>query len=412
MVTDFSDCDHIWTNATLATMDPAVGGGYGLLEQHALGARNGRIAALAPVLALDYANHPANITDCRGALITPGFIDCHTHLVYGGHRAGDFRKRLAGVSYADIAASGGGILSTVRATRELSEEELFVAARPRLLALMREGVTTVEVKSGYGLTVEDEIKMLRVARRLGEELPVRVSPTLLAAHAVPPEYLGRGDDYVAMICSDLIPRVADEGLAEAVDVFCETIAFSVAQAERLFVAARRHGMRIKIHAEQLSSSGAAILAAEFKACSADHLEHLDQAGLHALQHAGTVATLLPGASYFLKEHRHPPVDLLRGHGIPMAVATDLNPGTSPFASLRLMMNMACILFGMSPEEAMTGATRNAARALGLGERLGTLSVGKEADFLLWDLEDPTRLVCEVGLNAPVGRIFKGEQRSA
>jgi imidazolonepropionase len=400
--------DRLWTNARVATLDPEVGTGYALLERHALGVRAGRIAAVLPMRDLDLAGFPGEVTDCRGGLLTPGLIDCHTHLVFGGHRAGDFVKRLQGMSYRDIARSGGGILSTVAATRALSEEELFLRARPRLLALMAEGCTTVEIKSGYALNLEQELGMLRVARRLGEELPVRVSATLLAAHAVPPEYLEKPEAYLDMICGELIPRVAAEALADALDVFCETIAFTVQQAERLFVAASSHGLGLKIHAEQLSSSGAAALAARYGAWSADHLEHLDESGVLALRQAGTVATLLPGALYFLQQTRKPPVWLLRRHLVPMALATDLNPGSSPLASIRLMLNMGCLLLGLTPEEALAGVTRNAARALGLGDRLGTLSVGKQADFLLWDLEDPAQLACEVGLSAPCQRIFQGE----
>ena len=406
--TPLSRCDRLWTNARLATLDPAIGTGYGLLEHHALGVRAGLIAALVPMQEVDLRTFIGEVTDCRGALITPGLIDCHTHLVYGGHRAADFTKRLRGLSYQEIARSGGGILSTVRATRALSEEQLFLQSRPRLMTLMSEGCTTIEIKSGYGLSIEDELKMLRVARRLEQELPVRISTTLLAAHAVPPEYLGNADAYVDMVCSELIPKVAAEALADALDVFCETIAFSLQQTERLFLAARQCGLGLKVHAEQLSSSGAAALAAGLSAWSADHLEYLDEPGVRALQQAGTVATLLPGAFYFLKESVKPPVELLRRHCVPMALATDLNPGSSPLASIRLMMNMGCILLGLSPEEALAAVTRNAARALGWGSRLGTLTVGREADFLLWDLEEPTQLVCEVGLSAPRQRVLKGE----
>jgi imidazolonepropionase len=266
----------------------------------------------------------------------------------------------------------------------------------------------VEIKSGYGLTVKDELKMLRVARRLGRELPVRVSATLLAAHAVPPEYDGRGDAYVELICAELIPRVAAEGLADAVDVFCETIAFTLKQAERLLACAREHGLGIKLHAEQLSTSGSAALAASYRAWSADHLEYLDEDGLQAMRASGTVATLLPGALYFLRESRTPPVEKLRRYGVPMALATDLNPGTSPFASIRLMMNMGCLLLGLTPEEALAAVTRNAAQALGCGDRLGTLTAGKEADLLLWNLKEPAQLVCEVGMGAPARRVVRGE----
>ena len=408
MPDQLSQCDRLFTNARLATLDPEIGPGYGVLEGHALAVRAGRITAIVPMPDLDLTAFPGEVTDCGNALVTPGFIDCHTHLVYGGNRAADFVRRLQGMSYQEMARSGGGILSTVRATRALSEEELYLQSRPRLLTLMSEGCTMVEIKSGYGLTVEDELKILRVARRLERELPVRISATLLAAHAVPPEYLGNADAYLDLVCSELIPRVAEEALADAVDVFCEPIAFTVRQAERLFLSASRHGLGLKVHAEQLSSSGAAALAAGFRAWSADHLEHLDEPGVLALQRAGTVATLLPGAFYFLKESRKPPVELLRRYGVPMALATDLNPGSSPLASIRLMMNMGCLLLGLSPEEALAGATRNAACALGWGDRLGTLTVGKEADLLIWDMEDPAQLVGEVGLSAPCRRIFRGE----
>jgi imidazolonepropionase len=412
MTDDLSQCDHIWTNARLATMDPAVPGEYGLLEDYALAVRSGRIAALVPTQEVDHASCHGGVTDCQGALITPGLFDCHTHLIYGGDRAGDFVKRMQGMSYQEIARAGGGIVSTVAATRALSEDQLFLKARPRLLALMSEGCTTVEIKSGYGLSIDEEVKMLRVAKRLGQELPVRISKTLLAAHAVPSEYAGQADRYLEMICAELIPRVAEEGLAEAVDVFCETIAFSVAQGERVFRAARECGLGVKVHAEQLSPSGGAALAAAHQAWSADHLEYLDEYGLRCLQGSGTVATLLPGAYYFLKESHHPPVELLRRHGVPMALATDLNPGSSPLASIRLMMNMGCVLFGLTPEEAVAAVTRNAARALGWGDRLGTLTVGKEADFLLWNLQDPAQLVCEVGLSAPSRRVVKGDSGDA
>ena len=281
-------------------------------------------------------------------------------------------------------------------------------ARPRLESLLREGCTTIEIKSGYGLTAEDELKMLRAAKRLGQELPVRIRTTLLAAHAVPPEYKDNPDDYVDMICNELIPQVAEEGLADAVDIFCESIAFTLPQAKRLFQAARRFGLGIKVHAEQLTAGGAAALAARYGAWSADHLEYLDEAGATEMQAAGTIALLLPGAFYFLLETRKPPIELLRGLGVPMALATDLNPGSSPLASLRLMMNMGCTLFGLTPEEALAAVSRNSALALGLGNCLGTLAVGKEADMLLWDLDHPSQLAGEVGWGGPIQRIFKGE----
>ena len=403
-----SSCERLWINVRLATFDPAVAKSYGLLEHQVLGTRGGVITTIMPQEQAELSGFPGELIDGKGALLTPGLIDCHTHLVYGGDRTADFEKRLQGASYEEISRAGGGILSTVEATRALSEQELVRQARPRLQALMREGVTTVEIKSGYGLTFEDELKMLRAARRLGRELPVRVRGTLLAAHAVPPEYRSCPEDYLDLICRELIPRVAQEGLADALDVFCETIAFSPSQAERLFQSAREHGLGIKAHAEQLSNSGCALLAARFGAWSADHLEHLDEAGAKALQGAGSVAVLLPGPFYFLQGSRKPPVAMLRRLGVPMALASDLNPGTSPLASLRLTMNLGCTLFGLTPEEALAGVTRNAALALGLGERTGTLAVGKQADLLLWDLENPAQLVCEVGWGAPLQRVLAGE----
>jgi len=404
---EISRCNHLWINANVATLDPSIAAPYGLLERHALGVRDGMISLVVPMQELDLSRFHGAYTDCRGGLVTPGFIDCHTHLVYGGNRASDFVKRLQGMSYEQISRSGGGIRSTMQATRALGEEDLFSLARPRLLALIAEGCTGVEIKSGYGLTPYDELKILRVVRRLRQEFPVRISATLLAAHSVPPEYLGRPDAYVDLICAELIPRVALEKLADAVDVFCERIAFTAMQAERLFLAAREYGLGLKIHAEQLSDTGAAALAAAYGAWSADHLEYLGESGVVALQQAGTVATLLPGAFYFLRETRMPPVQLLRAHGVPMALATDLNPGSSPFASLRLMMNLACVLWGLTAEEALAGVTRNAARALGWGDRLGTLAAGREADFLVWDLEDPAQLACEVGFSSPRERVLKG-----
>ncbi|BCR04625.1 imidazolonepropionase [Desulfuromonas versatilis] len=408
MTSDFSRCRRIWSNVRLATLDPTVAAPYGLLENHALGIRDGIIAAIAPAGAVESAAADAQIIDGGGALLTPGLIDSHTHLVYGGHRADEFERRLQGASYQEIAKAGGGILATVRATRALSEAQLVAQARPRLLALLEEGVTTVEIKSGYGLTLADELKMLRAARQLAREFPVRIRTTLLAAHVVPPEFACNPDDWVELICSDLIPRVAGEGLAEAVDVFCEQIAFNPAQTERMFTAARDRGLGIKIHAEQLSPTGGAALAARFGAWSADHLECLDEAGVQALRQAGTVAALLPGAYYFLRETRKPPVELLRRCRVPMALATDLNPGTSPLASLRLMMNLGCVLFGLTPEEALLGVSRHAARALGLYDSLGMLAVGRSADMLLWDLDHPAQLAGQVGTPRPLQRIFAGE----
>ncbi len=357
---------------------------------------------------VDLEGFQGDVTDAGGACLTPGLIDSHTHLIWGGNRAHEYELRLKGASYEEITRSGGGILSTVTKTRALEEEELVSQSAPRLEALLKEGVTTVEIKSGYGLNVADELKMLSAAAQLEASRPVRIRKTLLAAHAVPPEYRDDADSYIELVCGELIPRVAGEGLADAVDVFCENIAFTVTQAEKIFEAARKTGLGIKAHTEQLSNSGGTELAARFSAWSADHLEHLDEAGIKALQKSGTVATLLPGAFYFLGETQKPPVELLRRYRVQMALATDLNPGTSPLASLLLMMNMGCVLFGLTPEEALSGTTRNAARALGLENIIGILSVGREADMLLWDTDEPALLSCQFGGIPLLQRIYKGE----
>ncbi len=397
-----------WINAAVATMDPARGWPYGAPEgPHALRARNGRIEAILPMQ--DWAPAPGEeAVDAGGRWITPGLVDCHTHLVWGGDRADEFERRLAGASYAEIAASGGGIRATVRATRAASEEELARAAAERLAPLLAEGLTTVEIKSGYGLTLADELKQLRAARRVSSLVPVRVTTTLLAAHAVPPEFEGRADDYVAHICDAILPAAAAEGLADAVDVFCEHLAFSPAQCERVFRRAGGLGLPVKGHMEQLSNLGGSRLAAAHGALSADHVEHLDEAGIEALARAGTSAVLLPGAFYFLRETRRPPVEGLRRAGVPMAVATDLNPGTSPFASLRFMANMACVLFGLTVEEAFAGVTREAARALGFGGRRGVLAEGAEADLAVWSVPHPNALVYEPMAPRLWQRVLGGE----
>jgi imidazolonepropionase len=407
--------DHLWTNARIATFDPRVRAPFGLLESHALAVRGEHIAAILPADAPEVRAFRGEVTDCGGQLLTPGFIDCHTHLVWGGSRAAEWEMRLRGVPYTEIAKAGGGILSTVRATRALSEDELLKAALPRIHALAEEGVTCVEIKSGYGLTFDDELKMLRVARRLGQLAPhltVEVSPTLLAAHAVPPEYTGRADDYVSLVCDEIIPAAAREQLADAVDVFCEPIAFSVSQCDRIFATAKVHGLAVKGHVEQLTNSHGAELVARYEGWSADHLEFLDEQGVAALAKSGTVVVLLPGAFYFLREKQKPPVEALRAAGVPMAVGSDLNPGTSPFASLRLAMNMACVLFGLTPEESLAGATREAAKALGRGDRLGTLQAGKQADFLVWDASHPAEIVCALGTNPLAERVVRGRTRDA
>jgi imidazolonepropionase len=402
-----TDYDRIWVNARIATFNPRVPAPYGMLDGHVLAVRGERVAAVLPADAPEVKDHLGLVADCRGKLITPGLIDCHTHLVWGGSRADEWEMRLAGVPYTEIARRGGGILSTVRDTRGTGEELLLAAALPRLQALVAEGVTCVEIKSGYGLTLEDELKLLRVAKRLGERLNVEVSATLLAAHAVPPEFAGRADDYVAHIVADMIPAVAAEKLAEAVDVFCESIGFTPAQCDRIFTAAKEHGLAVKGHVEQLSNSRGAELVARHGGWSADHLEHLDGAGVAALAKAGVVAVLLPGAYYFLREPMAPPCMSLLASRVPMAIGSDLNPGTSPFASLRLAMNMACVLYGLSPEEALTGVTRSAAKALGRSARLGTLEPGKRADFLVWDVKHPAEIVCQLGVNPIVERVVRG-----
>lgn len=401
------NCERVWLNVTPATLRPDLAD-YGLLEPHALGVHEGKIHALVPMQDLK-GPYPAHWQEMKGKLVTPGLIDCHTHLIFAGSRAEEFELRQKGVPYAEIARKGGGILSTVRATRAASEEQLFELALPRLKSLIREGVTTVEIKSGYGLTLDDELKMLRVARRLGEALPIRVKTTLLAAHAVPPEYRDDPDSWVETICQEIIPAAAEAGLADAVDVFCEHIGFSLAQTEQVYLAAVQYGLAVKGHMEQLSNLGGSALAANFGALSVDHLEHLDQEGIQALAHRGVVATLLPTAFYFLKETRLPPVAALRKAHVPMAVSSDINPGTAPIVSLRMAMNMACTLFGLTPVEAMVGVTRHAARALGEQERLGQLRVGMLADFLVWNCGHPAELSYLIGVDQLVSRIVNGEE---
>jgi imidazolonepropionase len=382
-----------WINAKLATMNPAHGQPYGVLKSCALRVRQGRIDAILPMREWRPAQDEA-VVDVAGRWITPGLVDCHTHLVWGGDRAGEFERRLAGISYAEIAATGGGIRSTVGATRAASEDELAEAAAARLAPLLAEGLTTVEIKSGYGLSLADELKQLRAARRVASLVPIRVTTTLLAAHAVPPEFEGRADDYVTHVCEAILPAAAAEGLADAVDVFCEHLAFSPAQCARVFERAGEFGLPVKGHMEQLSNLGGSRLAAAHCALSVDHIEYLDGSGIAALAAAGTSAVLLPGAFYFLRETQRPPVEGLRRAGVPMAVGTDLNPGTSPFASLRLMANMACILFGLTVEEALAGVTREAARALGMATHRGIIAPGMDADFAVWTVPHPNALVYE------------------
>ncbi|MDE2357489.1 MAG: imidazolonepropionase [Alphaproteobacteria bacterium] len=399
-------CDRIWRDARLATLDPALPG-LGVIDPGVLAARNGRILYAGPATSAPDLEAP-EVFDCEGRWITPGLIDPHTHLVHGGDRAAEFELRLAGASYEEIARAGGGIVSTMAATRAAHEDALVASALPRLDALIAEGVTTVEIKSGYGLTLADELKSLRAARRLGEVRPIRVQTTLLAAHATPPEFAGDPDGYIDLICRQILPAAATEGLADAVDAFCETIGFTPAQVERVFEAARAHGLRVKLHAEQLSNQHGAALAARFGALSADHLEHLDAEGIAALAAAGTTATLLPGAFYATRETRRPPIEALRAAGVPLALATDCNPGTSPLTSPLLVMNLAATLFRMTVEECLAGVTREAARALGLIGALGTLETGKVCDLAIWDIERPAELVYRMGFNPLNARIWAGQ----
>lgn len=382
----------LWQHCHVATM---AQGKYSIIEDAAMVTVGSLIEWIGPrsqVPTLDYAQ----VHDLQGAWVTPGLIDCHTHTVFGGNRSGEFEQRLEGVSYAEIAAQGGGIASTVRAPRAASEDELFESSRKRLCSLLRDGVTTVEIKSGYGLDLASERKLLRVIRRLGDALPVSVRATCLAAHALPPEYKDRADDYIDHICTEMLPALAAEGLVDAVDAFCEYLAFSPEQVERVFKVARQLGLPVKLHAEQLSSLHGSSLAARYQALSADHLEFMTEDDAIAMAASDTVAVLLPGAFYFLRETQLPPMDALRRHGVKIAIASDLNPGTSPALSVRLMLNMACTLFRMTPEEALAGATQHAATALGMGDTHGSLEVGKVADFVAWQIDRPADLAYWLG----------------
>jgi imidazolonepropionase len=387
--------DRLLLNATLATF---VGDTpYGLIEQGAIAMHHGRIAWLGRVNDLpDAPNLLADVVESLdGALLTPGLIDCHTHLVFGGDRAQEFDLRLNGVGYEEIARAGGGILSTVHATRAASEEVLYAQALPRARTLLADGVTTLEIKSGYGLELESERRLLRVARRLGRELGITVQTSFLGLHALPPEYLDRRAEYVALVCDEMLPVLAAEGLVDAVDAFCEGIGFSREETRRLFERTKQLGLPVKLHAEQLSDLDGAALVAEYHGLSADHLEHLGESGVKAMAMAGTVAVLLPGAFYALRETKLPPIELLREHRVPMAVATDCNPGTSPLLSLRLAVGMACTLFRLTPEEALRGVTVHAARALGLADR-GTLAPGQRADLVVWNARRPAELCYWIG----------------
>ncbi|MEA2721247.1 MAG: imidazolonepropionase [Candidatus Eremiobacteraeota bacterium] len=399
--------DTLWIDAKLATMTPG-GVPYGAIEDGALAARDGVIAWVGARTALPDAPQrlAERVISAEGRWITPGLVDPHTHVIFGGDRVGDFERRVAGQSYVAAASGGSGIAHTVAMTRAADEDTLYRGAARRLRAMIASGTTTVEIKSGYGLDVDTELRLLRVARRLGRELGITVRTTYLGAHVVPPEYAERRDAYLDLVCDDMLPRIAREGFADAVDVFCDTIAFSPAETARVLDAARRLGLPAKLHADQIADTGATALAARYAALSADHIEHASEDGIAALAHSGTVAVLLPGAYYYLRETTKPPVDMLRAHGVPMALATDCNPGTSPVLTLPTILNMACVLFALTPEESVTGATRNAARALGLTDR-GELRPGARCDLALWDVDSPAELCYWLGASACAGVVVAG-----
>ncbi|MVA73840.1 imidazolonepropionase [Agrobacterium vitis] len=399
--------DRIFTNARLATLNPHLSG-LGIIEDAALMVRGGQIVYAGPMAELPISLlNAAEVTDCEGCWITPGLVDCHTHLVHAGNRAHEFEMRLAGASYEEIARAGGGIVSSVSKVRAASEADLLRETLPRLDALLAEGVTTIEVKSGYGLTVEDELKMLRAAKKLGDTRPVSISTTYLGAHATPAEYKGRNGDFIREVVLPGLKAAHAEQLVDAVDGFCEGIAFSPDEMRIVFDAAHALGLPVKLHADQLSNLSGAALAAEYGALSADHLEYTDAAGADAMAKAGTVAVLLPGAFYFIRETKKPPVDLFRQHGTKMALATDNNPGTSPLTSLLLTMNMGATLFGMTVEECIAGVTREAARALGRLDEIGTLEAGKSADLAIWDISELSELVYRMGFNPLHQRVWRG-----
>lgn len=398
--------DLLWVNVDLATM--TEGYPFGMIKDGALAVCGSRITWVGKRsdLPRGMESRASVVHDGNGGCMTPGLVDCHTHLVHAGSRVREFELRLSGATYEEIARQGGGIRSTVRATRDADEAGLLAQSAPRLAAMSREGVTCVEIKSGYGLDLETETRMLNVIRLIGEMFPVTVVPTFLGAHALPSEYEGNSNAYIDFVCGEVLPQIAARQLAVAVDAFCEHIGFTHRQTERVFEAATALGLAVKLHAEQLSDLGGASLAARFNALSADHLEYVSKAGIQAMAQSRTVAVLLPGAFYFLNQTQPPPVNLMRKHAVPMAVSTDCNPGSSPTTSLLLMLNMACTLFRLTPEEALAGVTRNAARALGLEDRIGTLGPGKEADLVLWDIQDPAELVYWIGSNRPM-QLYKG-----
>ena len=395
---NLENIDLLLIDANIATMDPTRDTPYGIIENAALAIKNGEIVWLGEQASLPPFDVFATPTlSIKGQWLTPGLIDCHTHLVFAGSRAQEFEQRLQGVSYEQIATQGGGIASTVKATRAAHREQLFVDAKDRLNTLLKEGVTTVEIKSGYGLDTENEVKILEVARLLGEHHPIDIKTTFLGAHALPNEYKGRADEYIDLVCNEMLEQVVAGGLADAVDVFCENVGFSYEQTKRVFAAAAKHNLPVKCHAEQLSNQYGAELVAEFNGLSADHIEYLDEQGVKAMAKAGTVAVLLPGAFYFLRETKQPPIELLNQYKVPIAIASDFNPGTSPLCSVQLMMNMACTLFRLTPEQALAGVTSNAAKALGLNDR-GVLKVGARADIAHWQISHPSQLSYQFGVN--------------
>lgn len=401
--------DQVWIDVNVATMDTNIQGAYGVIPQAAIAVKDGKIAWVGPRSELPEFDVLATpVYRGKGGWITPGLIDAHTHLVFAGNRAHEFEQRLQGATYAEIARAGGGIISTVNACRDADEAELFELGRQRLNALAREGVTTVEIKSGYGLNTETELKLLRVARELGEHHHIDVCTTFLGAHAIPPEYKDNADAYIDLVINDMLPTVIAENLADAVDVFCENIAFSIEQTERVLTAAKKAGLQIKLHAEQLTNMGGSALAAKLGAKSVDHIEFLDEAGVKAISESGTCATLLPGAFYFLRETQLPPIELLRQYKVPMVIASDFNPGSSPICSTLLMLNMACTLFRLTPEEALQGVTINAAKSLGIDNHLGSIAVGKQADFCLWDITTPAQLAYAYGVNPCKTVVKKGQ----
>ena len=398
--------DRVWHRCRLATLSPARPG-LGLVEDGLIAADGKKIVYAGPAGDAPTGLDARESIDCEDRWVTPGLIDCHTHLVYGGNRAEEFELRLAGASYAEIALRGGGIASTVKATRLASEDDLVASAQPRLDALIAEGATTVEIKSGYGLELETERRQLRAARRLGRERSVTVRTTFLGAHAMPPEMAGDKTAYIDAVCHRMLPAIAEEGLADAVDAFCETIAFSPEETARVFAAAQALGLPLRLHADQLTNLHGAALAAEFGALAADHLEFTDEDGIRAMRQAGTVAVILPGAFYFLREKQMPPIELMRRHGVPIAISTDCNPGSSPLTSLLLTMNMGATLFRLTVEECIAAMTREAARALGLFDQTGSLDAGKRCDLAIWDIERPAELVYRMGFNPLHARVWQG-----